>query len=82
MANKSNYDIIVFQKHFLTEARKVLSNGIKKLSHINMAFNNKASLKTSSGVFIVSKIPLKVLDVVKYKTCTMESVLLKKEQHF
>lgn len=80
MANKSNYDIIVFQEAFFGPARKVLSNNIKEAFPYQYGpFNpSKASLKTSSGIFIVSKIPLKVLDIVKYKACNGADCFAKK----
>lgn len=80
MVNKCNYDIIVFQEAFFNPARRVLSKEILEKYPFQYGPINpsKASLKTSSGIFVVSKTPLKVLDVIQYNACNGADCFAKK----
>jgi len=66
-----NYDIIVFQEAFHGDARRILKRKWKKLYPVRIgpANRNWWWLKTNSGVWIMSKIPLKQLKQIKYKDC-------------
>lgn len=78
--NANAYDIVVFQEAFFNPARRLLSKGIKEMYPYQYGPINpsKLSLKTSSGIFIVSKIPLKVLGTVQYNACNGADCFAKK----
>lgn len=67
----SDYDVIVFQEAFLPAARKIIREGL--LGAFPYAYgpanDNKPGLLTNSGVWVISKIPLKVLGTVEFKDC-------------
>ncbi len=69
---KEDYDIFVFQEAFHGDARRILKRKLKKTYpyRIGPANRNPFWVKTSSGVWIVSKIPLTKLEAIKYKECT------------
>ncbi|HUH73388.1 MAG TPA: sphingomyelin phosphodiesterase [Chitinophagales bacterium] len=65
----SDYDVLVLQEAFLAGARKRIYN---KLKHeypyeVGPAFRELYSLKTSSGIWILSKHPMKEIAKVKFK---------------
>lgn len=78
--NNTAYDVVVFQEAFFHPSRKVLAKGIKEKYPYQYGPINpsKASLKTSSGIFVVSKTPLKLLGAVKYKSCNGVDCFAKK----
>lgn len=66
---QSDYDVIVLQEAFLAGARKRIYNKIKDEFQykIGPAFREVFSLKTSSGVWILSKYPIKEVAKIQYK---------------
>lgn len=68
---QENYDIIVFQEAFHGDARRILKRGLKKLypHRIGPANRRPFWIKTNSGVWVLSKIPLTKLKQIKYKNC-------------
>lgn len=66
-----DYDIIVFQEAFHGDARRILKRKWKELYPVRIgpANRNWWWLKVNSGVWIVSKMPLKKLAQIKYKDC-------------
>lgn len=66
---KMDYDIIIFQEAFHKKAVKVLRKGLKDLyPYMYGPFNQtKNPFRVNSGVWILSKIPLKDLGVIQYK---------------
>lgn len=78
--NQSGYEIIVFQEAFFPPARKKLSKLIEEKYPYQYGPANPSglSLKTSSGIFIVSQIPLKVLETIQYNTCNGADCFAKK----
>jgi len=65
-----NYDIIVFQETFDNKARKIIWNGLKeKFPFSSGDPKHKHFYKVSTGVFIVSKLPLKVIDNIFFSEC-------------
>jgi endonuclease/exonuclease/phosphatase family metal-dependent hydrolase len=64
----TNYDIIVFQEAFYTPARKIMYSYLEK----NYPFaygpinSTGVSVYTSSGLFVVSKKPLRLLKSIQY----------------
>lgn len=68
---KENYDIIVFQEAFHGDARRIIKRAFKKLYPYRIGPANRRPwlIKTSSGVWILSKIPLKKIKSIQYKDC-------------
>ena len=64
-----NYDIIVFEEAFDHQARKILRRQLKNSYPFMYGPVNDSgfSLKTSSGIWILSKIPLKQLQQIEFK---------------
>ena len=65
----SDFDIIIFQEAFHKKAVKVIDNGLAaSFPYRYGPFNKtKLPLNTNSGVWVLSKKPLEVLGVIKYK---------------
>lgn len=80
LVNGSPYEIIVFQEAFFNPARRILSKNIMEQYPYQYGPINpsKASLKTSSGIFVVSKIPLKIVDIIKFDACNGADCFAKK----
>ncbi|MCB0510594.1 MAG: sphingomyelin phosphodiesterase [Bacteroidetes bacterium] len=78
--NNSHYDIVVFQEAFFPASRHILAKSLKvKFPYqIGPANPSGISLKTSSGVFVVSNIPLIELESVVYKACNGADCFAKK----
>ena len=68
---KPDYDIIVFQEAFHKGARRKLKKGLVDLYPYmyGPANRRKIAIKTNSGIWIFSKIPLKELKVIDFKQC-------------
>lgn len=65
-----DYDIIVFQEAFDNKARKRLWKGLKeKYPYQSGAPKHKYFYKVSTGIFIVSKLPLTVVDHIYFSEC-------------
>ena len=64
-----DYDIIVFEEAFDHQARKILRNRLKDYYPFMYGPANKSSfsLKTNSGIWILSKIPLQQLEQIEFK---------------
>jgi endonuclease/exonuclease/phosphatase family metal-dependent hydrolase len=69
---KSDFDIIVFQEAFLPAAREIIKAGLGNLYPFQFGPANSEgfTLKTNSGVWIISKVPLKLLKTTQFKNCT------------
>ena len=65
----SDYDIIIFQETFHHGARRRLKKRLKKTFPFRKgpANRNLLSLKTHSGIWIWSKVPIEKLDQIKFK---------------
>jgi endonuclease/exonuclease/phosphatase family metal-dependent hydrolase len=65
----SDYDIVVLQETFKHGARRRIKRQTKETFQykIGPAFRRYVSLRTSSGVWILSKYPIKTLGKTKYK---------------
>ncbi len=65
----ADYDVIVLQEAFLAGARKRIYKKIKDqyAYKIGPAFRQKFSLKTSSGIWILSKYPMKEVAKIQFK---------------
>ncbi|VBB48317.1 Endonuclease/exonuclease/phosphatase [uncultured Paludibacter sp.] len=66
--HNSDYQIIVFQEAFSSVCRGILSKRLKDTYpyQYGPANKNHPPLKTNSGLWIVSKIPLEELDEIRY----------------
>ncbi|MEI6679956.1 MAG: sphingomyelin phosphodiesterase [Mariniphaga sp.] len=64
-----DYDIIVFEEAFDYQARKILRDQLKGYYPFMYGPANKSSfsLRTNSGIWILSKIPLQKLEQIKFK---------------
>lgn len=69
---KSDFDIIVFQEAFFPASREIIGEGLRTLYpyQYGPANNDGKTLKTNSGVWILSKINLKLLNATQFKNCT------------
>ena len=78
--NQSDYDVILFQEAFFNPARRILSKEIEREYPYQYGPINpsKMSLKTSSGVFVVSKTPLTLIESIQYETCNGADCFAKK----
>ncbi len=65
----SGYDIIVFQEAFTSPARTIIKHKLHELYPFAYGPVNgsKFSLKFNSGIWILSKIPLKLLNEIEFK---------------
>lgn len=77
---KTDFDIIVFQEAFLKSARTLISNGLRSLYPYQYGpANDKGSpFKISSGVWVISKIPLKILNTTQFKDCAVSDCFARK----
>lgn len=66
----SNFDVIVFQEAFLPAARKIIQKGLSDIFpyHYGPA-NNSPSILTNSGVWVISRKPMKVVDEIRFEKC-------------
>src|SRR5438552_435742 len=65
-----NYDVIVFQETFDNKARNIIWKGLKeKFPYQSGAPKKKHFYKISTGVFIISKLPLNGMDDIYFSTC-------------
>lgn len=67
--SESEYDVIVFSEAFNRHARKRIKEGIRESFPYfqGPAFRKKFSLKTSSGIWIASKHPMKEMGKIVFK---------------
>jgi endonuclease/exonuclease/phosphatase family metal-dependent hydrolase len=75
-----NYDIIVFQEAFHAQSRNIISKKLsKKYPHQYGPANKRwYSLKTNSGIWVLSKIPLHILHEIDYRQCEKEDCFARK----
>jgi endonuclease/exonuclease/phosphatase family metal-dependent hydrolase len=72
-------DIIVFQVAFLPTARKIITDVLGLIYPYQYGpANNTFHIKSSSGVWIISKLPLKVLREIEFKQCADMDRLVRK----
>lgn len=65
-----NYDVIVFQEAFDNKARNIIWKGLKeKYPYQSGAPKHKYFFKVSTGVFIISKLPLEMIEHIYYSEC-------------
>lgn len=68
---KSDFDIIVFQEAFLKGARNIIREGLKDTYAFEYgpANSEKFDIRISSGVWVISKIKLNLVNTVQFKVC-------------
>jgi phospholipase C len=65
-----SYDVIVFEEAFDKKARRIIWNGLKANYSFSAGFpKRKRCFKLSTGVFIISKLPLKNIQHIFYNDC-------------
>ncbi|MFN8397877.1 MAG: sphingomyelin phosphodiesterase [Bacteroidia bacterium] len=70
LLGQSEYQILVFQEAFMADARRIIQEALAP--HYPYAYgpaNNRPGLRINSGIWVLSRIPLKVLDEVTYSKC-------------
>lgn len=80
LINESKYDIVVFQESFFAPARRKLKKDLNQNFPYQYGPVNPSGLgyKTSSGILIVSKMPLKLLGKTQFRTCNGVDCIAKK----
>ena len=80
MLNQSSYDIVILQESFFAPARRVLKKQTKDQYPYQYGPVNPSGLgyKTSSGIVVLSKIPLELLGTVQYESCNGVDCIAKK----
>jgi endonuclease/exonuclease/phosphatase family metal-dependent hydrolase len=78
--NQSEYNILVFQEAFHVPSRRILKREMKERFPYQYGPINPRglSLKTNSGVLVLSETPLKLLAKTKYKRCSGSDCYSKK----
>jgi sphingomyelin phosphodiesterase len=68
---KSDFDIIVFQEAFFPASREIIRKGLKNLYAFEYgpANNEGGTIRTNSGVWVISKVPLNLLKTTQFKNC-------------
>lgn len=65
---KSDYDVIVFQEAFLAKARDIIASGLDSVFPYTYgpANGSKPNIKTNSGIWVISKMPLRELGQIEF----------------
>lgn len=70
MLGQSEYQILVFQEAFMADARRIIREELAPYyPYAYGPANNGPSLRINSGIWVLSKIPLRVLDEITYSKC-------------
>ncbi len=76
---KSDFDVIVFQEAFLKDARELIGEGLKDLYPYTYGpANTGGFIRFHSGVWVVSKIEMKLLNTVAFKNCANNDCFARK----
>lgn len=77
---KSDFDVIVFQEAFLPAARNIITAGLGELYPFQYGPANQGgfSIRISSGVWVLSKTKLKLLNTVQFKNCARNDCFSRK----
>lgn len=72
-------DVIVFQEAFLPAAREIILKGLKHIyPHHYGPGNNNFHIKSSSGVWVLSKLPLQLLKTIRFTHNTGFDAMVRK----
>lgn len=73
---KGDYDVIVFQEAFLGDARRINGRGLRReFPYQYGPANRKFSIKTNSGIWVLSRDSLHPIEEVDYVECDMVATL-------
>ncbi|MES2619412.1 MAG: sphingomyelin phosphodiesterase [Bacteroidota bacterium] len=77
---KSDFDVIVFQEAFLPAARSIITSGLGEIYPYQYGPANQGefSIRISSGVWVLSKTKLKLLNTVQFKNCARNDCFSRK----
>lgn len=76
---KSDFDIIVFQEAFLKGARELIRNGLADAYPYEYGpANTGGFIREHSGVWIISKVNMKLLNTIVFKNCAGSDCLARK----
>ncbi len=66
-----DYDILVFQEAFRNHSRKIIQSRLQSIYPYNYGpANEKGSIfKANSGLWVLSKIPLEIIDEIQFNKC-------------
>jgi len=68
LLNEEDYDVVIFQEAFHHGARRELEKHMKKYPyHVGPANARYITIRTNSGIYMMSKLPIKKVDKVKFK---------------
>lgn len=73
-----NPDIIVLNETFMKSTRKIMKDSLQQIYPYQSILTKKGFLKTNSGVWIFSKLPIKNQDFIKYKKKKSSDIFAKK----
>jgi len=77
--NESDYDVIVLQEAFYKKAFKRLQGGLKaKFPYQVLPEIKRGLIKTNSGIWIISKHPLKHIESIEYDDCKGSDCMARK----
>lgn len=66
----AQYDVLVFQEAFLEDARRIIWAGLKdQFPYQYGPANERFSIKTNSGIWVLSKLQLTVLEEIDFGEC-------------
>jgi endonuclease/exonuclease/phosphatase family metal-dependent hydrolase len=64
------YDILVFQEAFLADARRIIRRELRDVFPYEYGpANRKFSVKTNSGIWVLSKLPMQELEEIDFTEC-------------
>lgn len=66
----SDYDVLVLQEVFRKKSQKIIYSKIRKEFPYSIGPDRKMSLKANSGVWIVSKVPLRKIRQLSFGACS------------
>lgn len=71
LAEREHYDVLVFQEAFEERVRRIIKKGLKSTFPYRLGPGNFRPLliKTNSGVWVLSRTPMKKLAEVQFKDC-------------
>ncbi|MFN0201146.1 MAG: sphingomyelin phosphodiesterase [Bacteroidia bacterium] len=80
VVQNSDYDVIVFQEAFLSRARHIIRKGVKQLYPYQVGPANRKliGLKMHSGVWILSRVPIKKVKDIRFKNCAVADCMARK----
>ena len=75
---ESSYDLIVFQEAFDKKAKRILWNGLKENFPYQYGPGKRGLIKITSGVWIISKLPLNNGQIIRFNDCKVQDCLARK----